>query len=158
MRPDHPLAKSKSVTLTDCAAYPVLTLHDRWLIDAIMNSEFARSGARFNARIISNSIELMRQAILAGLGIGFFTPIGFIDEIKRGELMHIPLAEPWLADSELGILVPRSRSFSAPVRVALDVVRARLLELADHLSRTAPLKRVRVHGRRRGARGTPGIR
>jgi DNA-binding transcriptional LysR family regulator len=158
MRPDHPLAKSKSVTLTDCAAYPVLTLHDRWLIDAIMNSEFAQSGARFNARVISNSIELMRQAILAGLGIGFFTPVGFIDEIKRGELVHIPLAEPWLADSELGILVPRGRSLSAPVRVALDVVRARLLEFADHLSRTAPLNRVRVHGRRRVSRATPNRR
>jgi DNA-binding transcriptional LysR family regulator len=152
MRPDHPLARHKSVTLTDCAAYPVLTLHDRWLVDAIMNSEFAKSGARFNARIISNSIELMRRAILAGLGIGFFTPIGFIDEIERRELVHIPLAEPWLADSELGILVPRGRSPSAPVRVALEAVRARLFELAKQLPRAAPLKRNRTQIGRRAAR------
>ena len=152
MRPDHPLARHKSVTLTDCAAYPVLTLHDRWLVDAIMNSEFAKSGARFNARIISNSIELMRQAILAGLGVGFFTPIGFIDEIERRELVHIPLAEPWLADSELGILVPRDRSPSAPVRVALEAVRARLFELAKQLPKAAPLRRGRTHIGRHAAR------
>jgi DNA-binding transcriptional LysR family regulator len=136
MRSDHPLARRKSVTLTDCAAYPVLTLYDRWLVDAIMETEFARSGARFNARIISNSIDLMRQAILDGLGIGFFTPVGFIEEIKRRELVHVPLAETWLADSEIGVLVPRGRSPSAPLRVALETVRARLIELGAHLPAT----------------------
>lgn len=152
MRPDHPLARHKSVTLTDCAAYPVLTLPDRWLIDAIMNSEFARSGAGFTTRVISNSIELMRKAIVAGLGIGFFTPIGFIDEIKRRELVHVPLAEPWLADSELGILVPRGRSPSAAATVALEAVRAHLLQLARDLPKTLPLRRTRTPaGRRRRA-------
>lgn len=150
MRPDHPLAKRKSVTLTDCAAYPVLTLYDRWLIDAIMESEFAKSGARFNARIISNSIELMRQSILAGLGIGFFTPVGFIDEIKRRELVHVPLAEPWLADSEIGVLMPRGRSPSAPVRVALETVRAHLLKLAARLPKTPTIGRGRSQPKRRG--------
>jgi len=153
MRPDHPLARRKSVTLTDCAAYPILTLPDRWLIDAIMNSEFARSGAGFQTRVISNSIELMRKAILAGLGIGFFTPVGFIDEIKRRELVHIPLAEPWLADSELGILVPRGRSPSAPVSVVLEAVRAHLLALARDLPKTSPARRIRAHTGRRGRRG-----
>ena len=39
----------------------------------------------------------MRQVIVRGLGIGFVTPIGFIDEIRRGELVHVPLAEPGLS-------------------------------------------------------------
>lgn len=152
MRPDHPLARRKSVTLTDCADYPVLTLPDRWLIDAIMSSEFAKSGAGFKTRVISNSIELMRKAILSGLGIGFFTPVGFIDEIKRRELVHIPLAEPWLADSELGVLVPRGRAPSAPVSAVLEAVRAHLLALSRDLPKTAPVRRIRTHSGRRGRR------
>jgi len=30
----------------------------------------------------SNSIEFMRQVIKSGLGIGFFTPVGFLEEIR----------------------------------------------------------------------------
>ena len=149
MRPDHPLSRRRSVTLTDCADYPVLTLHDRWLIDAIMETEFAKSGASFNARIISNSIDLMRHMILAGLGIGFFTPVGFIDEIKSKVLVHVPLAEPWLADSEIGVIVPRARPPSAPARVALETVRTRLHELSARLPKTQALGRVRRHVRRK---------
>jgi DNA-binding transcriptional LysR family regulator len=149
MRPDHPLAKRKSLTLTDCAAYPVLTLHDRWLIDAIMATEFARSGASFNTRIISNSIDLMRQMILAGIGIGFFTPVGFIDEIKRKEIVHVPLAEPWLTDSEIGILTPRGKQPTAPARVAMELIRLRLRELAARLPKTQLQGRVRRIDRRK---------
>ncbi|WP_342358998.1 LysR family transcriptional regulator [Terrarubrum flagellatum] len=143
MRPDHPLARRKLLTLTDCADYPVLTLHDRWLIDAIMATEFARSGATFNARIISNSIDLMRQMILAGLGIGFFTPIGFLEEIARKELAHVPLAEPWLTDSEVGILTPRGKQLSAQARVALEFVQGKLRKLGGRLPPAVIVGRVR---------------
>lgn len=143
MRPDHPLAKRRSLTLTDCAAYQVLTLHDRWLIDAITATEFAKSGASFSTRIISNSIDLMRQMILAGLGIGFFTPVGFIDEIRRKELVHVPLAEPWLTDSEIGILTPRNRVPTAQARVTMELVQTRLRELAKRLPPAQVVGRVR---------------
>lgn len=142
MRPDHPLAKRRSVTLTDCAAYSVTMLHDRWLLDAIMTTEFAESGARFAPRIVSNSIEFMRQVIKAGLGIGFFTPIGFVDEIRRGELVHVPLSEPGLAQSRIGIMVPRARRPSLAAKLAIDHIRGRLESYARELALPlAPKKR-----------------
>lgn len=134
MRPDHPLAGNKSVTLTECVRHPVMMLHDRWLLDAIMQMEFADSGARLTPRIVSNSIEFMRQAVKSGLGIGFFTPIGFIDEIQRGELVHIPLAEPGLAQSRIGILVPRYRRLSPPARLMISHISERLREFGDFLA------------------------
>jgi DNA-binding transcriptional LysR family regulator len=133
MRPDHPLAKRRRVSLTECASYPVMMLHDRWLLDAIMDTEFAKSGAKLEPRLVSNSIEFMRQCILSGLGIGFFTPVGFADEIKRGELVHVPLAEPELGDSQIGVIVPASQPLSVPARIALDVVAASLDAFAKKL-------------------------
>jgi len=138
MTPDHPLARRRSLTLTDCADHPVVMLHDRWLLDAVMTAEFAQSGARLQPRIVSNSIEFMRQIILAGLGIAFFTPVGFIDEIRRGELVHVPLAEPRLADSRIGVLVPRHQNLSPPARLAIEHISARLREFAAEV--TAPAR------------------
>ena len=133
MRPDHPLAKRRSLTFTDCAAYPVVMLYDRWLLDLIMATEFAASGEKLVPRLVSNSIDFMRQIIERGLGIGFFTPIGFIDEIERGELVHVALAEPLLADSPIAILVPRGREPTLPARIAMDAVRRELAEFAKRL-------------------------
>lgn len=141
MAPSHPLAGRRRLTLTQCAAYPVVMLHDRWLLDAIMTSEFAKSGARLNPHVISNSIEFMRQVILAGLGIGFFTPVGFIDEIREGVLVHVPLAEPRLADSQIGLLVPRHKRLSPAARLALDFIAERLVEFAAELNPTAAVGR-----------------
>jgi DNA-binding transcriptional LysR family regulator len=139
MRPDHPLAKRQGLTLTECVGYPVMMLQDRWLLDSIMATEFADSGARMAPRIVSNSIEFMRQTIKSGLGIGFFTPIGFIDEIRRGELVHVPLVEPGLAQSRIGILVPRFKRLSPPARLMIDHIGERLREFGDLLS--APRRR-----------------
>jgi len=125
MRPDHPLASRHKLTLTECSKYPVVMPNDHWLLDRVM-----ATGARLVPRIVSNSIDLMRQVILSGLGIGFFTPVGFVDEIARGDLVHVPLAEPGLADSAIGILVPQDRRPTLAGRIAMDAVRLRLREFA----------------------------
>ncbi|SJZ68967.1 DNA-binding transcriptional regulator, LysR family [Enhydrobacter aerosaccus] len=150
MRPDHPLARHKSLTLTECVGYPVVMLQDRWLLDAIMATEFADSGARLTPRIVSNSIEFMRQVIKSGLGIGFFTPIGFLEEIRRGELIHVPLAEPGLAQSRIGILVPRYRRLSMPARLMIDHISEQLRAFGSVLAAPRPAaKRRAARGRRR---------
>jgi DNA-binding transcriptional LysR family regulator len=130
MRPDHPLANRRKLTLTECSKHPVVMMNDRWLLEGVMATEFAKSGARLLPRIVSNSIDFMRQIILAGLGIGFFTPVGFVDEIERGDLVHVPLAEPGLAGSAIGILVPQDRRPTLAGRIAMDAVRLRLREFA----------------------------
>jgi DNA-binding transcriptional LysR family regulator len=134
MRPDHPLANSKELTLTECARHPVVMLHDRWLLDPIMAAEFAESGARLAPRIVSNSIEFMRQTILRGMGIGFVSPIGFIEEIRRGDLAHVPLTEPGLARSRIGLVMPRHRRLSPPARLMINHIRERLDRLGDFLT------------------------
>jgi DNA-binding transcriptional LysR family regulator len=130
MRPDHPLASRRKVTLTECSKYPVVMMNDRWLLDGVMATEFAESGARLVPRIISNSIDFMRQIITSGLGIGFFTPVGFVDEIARGDLVHVPLAEPGFPKSAIGILVPQDRRPTLAGRIAMDATRLRLREFA----------------------------
>jgi DNA-binding transcriptional LysR family regulator len=125
MRPDHPLASRRKLTLTECSKYPVVMPDDRWLLDRVM-----ATGARLVPRIASNSIDFMRQVILSGLGIGFFTPVGFVDEIARGDLVHVPLAEPGLNESAIGILVPHDRRPTLAGRIAMDTVRLRLREFA----------------------------
>jgi DNA-binding transcriptional LysR family regulator len=116
MRPDHPLARRQELTLTECAAYPVVMLNDPWILNATAEAEFTHSGAQFKALVVTNSLAMTKESIHAGLGIGFFTPLGFVDELKTGELIHVPLAEPDLSASEIGLLIHRDRQSYPAVR------------------------------------------
>ena len=138
MRPDHPLARAGSLTLTQCAAYPVVMLNDPWLLDAASETEFIRSGAQFRARLKSNSLILMKQAIRDGLGIGFFTPTGFVDELASGELVHVPLAERGLANSEIGLLVHRERLSTPPISLAAEALARAFEDFGARLAQAAP--------------------
>jgi DNA-binding transcriptional LysR family regulator len=138
MRPDHPLARASSLTLTQCASHPVVMLSDPWLLDAASETEFIRSGAQFNARLKSNSLILMKQAIRDGLGIGFFTATGFVDELESGELVHVPLAEGGLADSEIGLLVHRERMSTPHIGLAAKALARAFEAFAARLSRSGP--------------------
>jgi DNA-binding transcriptional LysR family regulator len=138
MRPDHPLARAPSLTLTQCAAYPVVMLNDPWLLDAASETEFSRSGAQFNARIKSNSLIVMKQTIRDGLGVGFFTPVGFVDELASGELVHVPLAERGLANSEIGLLVHRERLSTPPISVVARALGQAFEDFAARIASSAP--------------------
>jgi len=116
MRPDHPLAGKKEVTLTECAAHPVIMMSDPWILNAAAETEFTHSGAQFRAVALTNSLPMTKEMMRAGLGIGFFTPTGFINELKARELVHVPLAEPDLSSSEIGVLIHRDRQTSSAVR------------------------------------------
>ena len=123
MRPDHPLAKRQELTLTECAAYPVVMLNDPWILNATAEAEFTHSGAQFRPLVVTNSLAMTKESIHAGLGIVFFTPTGFVDELKNGSLVHVPLAEPDLSASEIGLLIHRDRqSFPAVRAVSANLI------------------------------------
>lgn len=116
MHPDHPLAGRRELSLTECAAHPVIMLSDPWILNAAAEAEFTHSGAQFRAVALTNSLPMTKEMMRAGLGIGFFTPAGFINELKAGELVHVPLTEPDLSLSEIGVLIHRDRQSSPAVR------------------------------------------
>ncbi|WP_269933004.1 LysR family transcriptional regulator [Aminobacter sp. HY435] len=116
MHPGHPLATRKELTLTECAAYPVAMLSDPWLLNAAAEAEFIHSGAQFRSVLLTNSLPMTKEVMRAGIGLGFFTPAGFVEELKAGELVHVPLVEQELQQSEIGLLIHRERQSWPAVR------------------------------------------
>jgi DNA-binding transcriptional LysR family regulator len=91
-------------------------LNDPWILNATAEAEFTHSGAQFKALVVTNSLTMTKESLHAGLGIGFFTPTGFVDELATGSLVHVPLAEPDLSASEIGLLIHRDRQSYPAVR------------------------------------------
>lgn len=120
--PDHPLADRRSLTFSECADHPAFLLYDNWVRDH-SESEFRYTGAKFAPRVQSNSWTFVRKMIRAGNGVGFFTPVGVMEELQKGELKFIPVQIPENENSRLSIYVHIDRRESSEVVAAVDEIR-----------------------------------
>jgi len=68
--------------------------------------------------------------IIAGRGISFFSKIGFLDEIERGEVVWLPLANAAINAIEVGIITPSNRTLSHVTLEFLERITRRLKQLA----------------------------
>lgn len=109
MAPSHPLADRATTTFLECAHYPLVAQGDTVPIRTVLELEL--SDARLIARsvVTGNNLPLVRALVIAGVGVAFYTRLGFLDELASGAVVAVPLSEPRMRDLRLGILLPRDR-------------------------------------------------
>lgn len=122
MAPDHPLARRRVLSLTDCKAHPV--------IFPSVDMEFRRLLNRFNVGrdtsvspvIEANSIGMIRRLALNGAGIAFTMKLSVIDELEAGTLVYCRLAERGGQSMPLALFSRGGRKIGGPVeRVAMHL-------------------------------------
>jgi DNA-binding transcriptional LysR family regulator len=133
MNAKHPLAGRRAVTLTECASYSTFLFSDRLIIESLVESEFRRTGAEFKPRVVTNSMAIMRAGIVSGVGIGFFTPIGFVGEIGRGEVASVPLVGADLVPKGIGLYAAKGVSSSQSAAVVIGFLKTEFETLARSL-------------------------
>jgi DNA-binding transcriptional LysR family regulator len=99
----------------NCIIYTGLSTPNTWLFDAMSSQNggtLKEARVRVNGRFSSSSSEVIREAVLAGLGIGFTPNWFFTQELIQGEVVRIL---PTFSPHPLPIhaLYPSSRRDSA---------------------------------------------
>lgn len=132
MAPSHPLARHASLKFDDCRGHAFIQLTKISPIHAVVLPEFADYWDELEPAISCNSTVMAKRMIVAGRGISFFSQIGFIDELDRGEVVWRPLDNEAINAIQVGILVPSHRSLSHVTEQFLErlVRRLKQLELA----------------------------
>ena len=116
MPADHPLRAHRAIRFGDAAGFPFLAHAGPLPRSADIDPDFARFRAGMRPRLVSISIQALKLAIRLGMGIAFFTRLGFLDEIERGEVAWRPFDSAAINALRIGLLVPVSRPPSAPAR------------------------------------------
>lgn len=112
-------------TTGDLVGHPCIKLHamDTW--------PFRRGGeldrVRIDGPLSASSVDAVRAACIAGVGIAMMTYWDVYEQIERGELKRIGLADA--EPDELGIwaVFPTRRHMPVRVRAFIDALRERLL-------------------------------
>jgi DNA-binding transcriptional LysR family regulator len=81
-RPEH-LAEH------NCVIYTGLVTPNLWIFDAVDGGATAGARVRVQGRFATSSTELVREAVLSGLGIGFAPNWFFTKELAAGEVVRL---------------------------------------------------------------------
>ena len=129
MTASHPLATRRVLEFTDFAGHPVLLQQETLPLVPFIDDDYAVFRSTVQPRFVSNSIEMLRHVIRAGLGVAFFTRLGFLREIESGELVWVPLASQRMEQLQLGLFTPALRTLPPATAAVVDELTTRLQEL-----------------------------
>lgn len=110
---NHPLASLPHVTFADCARYPLILSHAELSLQATLAPIILHHKKPITVLTQTDSIELMKNLAMRGLGIAFQTRLGLEYESTHDLLVHVPLLAPAPVRSDLGIYVRAGRSMPA---------------------------------------------
>lgn len=129
MPPGHRLASKSAISLADCAAEPFLRSLGQPPIGSLMSREFAQFWDEVEPVVTCNWTPTVKRLIIAGVGISFFSKIGFIDELRRGDMVWRPFEAPELNQLKVGILVPSQRALPHVTQSFVARIERRLKQL-----------------------------
>ncbi len=121
MPPDHPLAKSRKVSIDEVARYPLIipkTGHTRHMLERLLREFWDRMQISMELA----SVETIKKFVGAGLGISVISRSYALPEVEAGVLRLIALDGVKLY-RELGLIYRSDRHLSLPSKTFIDVIR-----------------------------------
>lgn len=105
----------------NCIVYTETTMRNAWRLGAgpgATDPEGAVRIVKVEGNLQTDSSEVIRASILAGMGIGYAPSWLFEEEIVRGEVIRV--LPDWSVRSPIHVVMPQERRHSAKVRAFSD--------------------------------------
>ena len=91
MHPEHELAKHEFLTLEQCSGHRLIYQDNSGPMRLFLGDEMETFRDVNTPVVTSNSLTLLKQLLLQGVGMAFYTRLGFVEELADGRLVAIPL-------------------------------------------------------------------
>ena len=112
MASSHPLAKKLRLTFDDCRGHAFFQISRVSPIHSVVAPSFSAFWDELDPAMSCNSTTMVKQLIIAGRGISFFSKIAFMDELARGEVVWRPLSNAAINAIKVAVIVPTHRTLS----------------------------------------------
>lgn len=134
VRAGHPLAGEARTNFVECARFPLLFQPDTRPTRSIMDAELATAKTSSEPLLVANSLGLLKHMVLTSDAVAFYTRMGFIEELRRGTIVAVPLTESRLTRLRVGLMLPRRRSPTPAVAAMTEALGQALADLASELA------------------------
>jgi len=125
--PSHPLASRSVVKLADCVGYPLILPGAGTVFRSVLDEAFAKTSLNVDPVIEATNFEMMKRFVILDRGVAFLNRINVDFELRRGELIFIPVRESHLLSEKLtlfqrerGALSTVASQFAESMRKAFE--------------------------------------
>jgi DNA-binding transcriptional LysR family regulator len=138
--PSHPAAKRKLVRMHEVESWPLI-FYNRGSSDwTISQSLFRRAGLLPNTVLEVETIEAAKRMVQRKLGFCFLPQIALTEELRRGSLVTIEIANAEPLSRNLDVIHPLHRPLTKEAEALLQILRAAAAE---------PVALKKMHAKRR---------
>src|SRR5450755_1663161 len=117
--PTHPLAKLKSVTLSDASQFPLVLPKGGHTRDAL-EELFHERKLKPQVSMELDSSELLKRFVAAGVGVGFIARSNIEEDIRAKVLVAIALADAQIR-RDLALVCRKDKSLSRAAKAFMDI-------------------------------------
>ena len=133
MTPDHELAARKSVTLDECGACRLMYQDHSASMQPFFGNEMEAFKSAHKPVAISNTLAVLKRLLLRGVGIAFYTRLGFAEELASGRLVAVPLEGERLSTLRLCLIAPSDRMPTVAARAVAEHLQQALARFTSGL-------------------------
>lgn len=107
---NHPLASRRSVRLAECAPYDLVMPDASLALRATLDRMFAQAGVLPRTVLTTNSYEVMRSTVEAGVGLAILTQQVLGPDARESKVKYLPLKESRIAPQVLACCIRTGRT------------------------------------------------
>ena len=120
MRPDHPLAKQRSVTLAQMLPFPIGLSGPDTTVRQLFDVACSNRAVVFEPALVSNRFEALASFVLHGGGLAIAGEITVRERVRRGELHAAEIRERGMRARSVELQTLAGRTLPEVVRAFLD--------------------------------------
>lgn len=128
MRRDHPLAQSRSVTLAQMSAYPMVLPASDTAVRQMIDMECSRQQLLMESVLTSNSMTTQHNFVVHGGGITVCGEVSVRHLVAAGTLVVIPIRDHGMGVRYIEVQTLAGRSLPQAVQSFLDYLKQRLAD------------------------------
>ena len=133
MAPDHELAGRDSLMLDECGPHRLIYQDHSASMQPFFGNEMDAFKSTHKPVVISNTLAVLKRLLLRGVGIAFYTRLGFTEELANGRLVAVPLEGERLSTLRLCLIGPSDRLPTVAAGAMAEHLRQALAQFGNGL-------------------------
>ena len=131
MHPDHELAGHSSLDLEQCSGHRLIYQDNSGPMKLFLGEEIEAFKSENSPAVTSNSLTLLKELLLRGVGFAFYTRLGFVTELAEGRLVAVPLNCDRLNSMRLSLIAPPNAMPAVAGRTIAETLGRELDDFAE---------------------------
>lgn len=118
--PGHPLTRLEPLSIGQISSYPLALIDQQFGMGQLVRLVEELEHIRFEPQLRTNSVAVLKNFVLSGMGVTFMPGLTVHNEIKQGTIACIPVPHPVLTGASAHIVSHKGREITVSAEALIN--------------------------------------